>query len=121
MMAEELRRKYPGRYDLPSEVEMQGFIGAEGARRSSAISQSSSQGRSRRRLPLIYLHYLTRMMCESQGKIKPSDAVVKLKECCDSSAEDFPSDEQIKRRISAMKRTHKKSKRLPDIPAIPQT
>lgn len=117
MMAEELRRRYPGRYDLPSEVEVQGFISAETASRGSR-SERSEPRRQSNKMSRQYLHHLTLAFCESNGTMKPKEAVVLLKSVGDITADDFPSEKQIKSKLAAMKAAYKKSKRLPDVPDL---
>ena len=118
MMTEALMRKYPRRYDVPSEAEVQSFINAKcSAQRSEA---ARPRGRNAK-MGALYMHHIIRIFCESRGLIKPKKALELVRLALDTSAEDFPSDKQIKAKISSLKVTYKKTKRLPNVPPPPRS
>ena len=122
MMHECLVNKYPTRFDIPSETEIQLFITAEVATRNQRANRCSSTAQTmstKSRMSALYVYYLTKRFNETGGTLKPRDGLTYLKDVCDPSTEDFPTDKQIKSKVSAMKSKFKGCMRLPDLPVLP--
>ena len=121
-MNEVLTKKHPNRFDIPSETEIQMFITAESSTRKNGKEIDGGRRqpkRARYRMSPLYIYYLMKRFNETRGEMKPAQAVSYLKDVCDTSADDFPPDKQIKAKVSAIRSKFKARMRLPDIPDVP--
>ena len=118
-MVEELRRRHPDRFDIPSETEVSISISGMFKKWKDGNLDGPSTTSKRPRMCNPALHHITAIFVESRGTIKPAAAVLKLKQRLDPDATDgFPTDLQIKSKISAMKTKMKATQRLPEVPRL---
>ena len=112
VMWEELLTKYPGRYDLPSEQEIRQEIGRlYGLQKKGRDIRSTTSGRrGRKGMDAIY----ERALIEIVGRnptVKPKEGhMIFLQRFENHEAENFPSESQIKSKISSLKQLAKKAR-----------
>jgi hypothetical protein len=118
-MVEELRRRFPDRFDIPSETEVTISISGLFKKWKDGNLDRASTTPKRPRMCKPALYHITAIFVESRGTIKPAAAVRELKQRLDPNATDgFPTDAQIKSKISAMKTKMKATQRLPEVPRL---
>lgn len=106
-MLEQLRAKYPGRLDLPSEAEIRQRI-------SSLFAKYKNNGTietKRRGVEDPYRERIYVIVSESQFKIKPAEALRKFLSDCtyqEKDSEAFPMDDKVKAFVSQIKTKHKR-------------
>jgi len=107
-MLEELRRRYPGRYSLPSESEITSAISSllQKQKRGAPL-QSTSRGILR-----AFADDICRLL-DQDPSLKPAEGLRRLKLMYTNDAgelpSDFPADGKVKSKISATKSARKKA------------
>ena len=103
-MLNQLKKKYPGRFDLPSEAEVRPLISAL-VKLQKEKKEISLDSVSRKRG--IREKYARTIECEFTrlgGSMMPRQAVTWLRTVFDPNAHDYPDEGQIKRKVSAFRK-----------------
>ena len=114
-MLNNLRKKYPGRLDLPSETEIRQAIGSMVAQQNKGQTPNLS---SRRGMATTYNDTIVQIFRDSNGEVMPRHAweqFQKIHPILPNNQEDteYPSKQQVTSKISSLRVKFKKEGKMP--------
>lgn len=116
-MVEQLRRKYPGRYCLPSESEVQRYVSSlvqrkNNKKKKAKKGEGDEVGDARYKMPIVVRMWLREYMAQNNFDVSPSKTADLTRTHFESLGElpnGFPDRKQLSSAVSGMKSTHRKN------------